>query len=399
MNILMLGWEFPPFTSGGLGTHCYNITKCLSSKGINISFVIPGYEGEVDSNNVKIIKAGKGKLIKIGVSMVPYLPSVPISFKSQGNEKASRIYGESFFSDIMKFSDSAFEATKNIDCDVIHCHDWMTFLAGMKIRDEKKKPLIVTVHSTEYDRTGSLCPNPWISDIEWQGMSSADRVITVSSYMKKQLIERYSIPEDKIDVVYNSIDSEKYSRDKVSFGLDEKIVLFLGRITLQKGPDYLLKAAKKVLDYNKKVRFIFVGKGDMLPQLIEESINLGISDHVTFTGYQENIEKYYRMADLFVMPSVSEPFGIVVLESMASGIPVITSKMSGVIEVAKHVMSVDFWDVDKMASNIIGALEYDCMRHELSRNGLKEIKSMSWMGSAEKTIDVYNKTINQQINR
>jgi glycogen(starch) synthase len=398
MDVLMLGWEFPPFSSGGLGTHCYNITRGLSSKGISISFMMPGCSEEMSSDKVRIVKAGKGKIIKIGVAMAPYLPSVPISFKKQSNEKTNRLYGESLFADVIKFSEAALETARDIDCDVIHCHDWMTFLAGIRIKEEKKKPLVVTVHSTEYDRTGSLCPNPWVSDIEWRGMSSADRIITVSNYMKKQIIEKYNVPGDKIDVVHNSVDAERYSGDRVKFGLDEKVVLFLGRITLQKGPDYLLRAAKKVLDHNKKVRFVFVGTGDMLPQLIEDSIHLGISNHVTFAGYQESKEQYYRMADLFVMPSVSEPFGIVALESMAAGTPVLSSKSSGVIEAARHMMSVDFWDTDKMANNILGILKYDCMRHELSGNGLREVKSMSWVDSAEKTIGVYNKAINQQIN-
>jgi glycosyltransferase involved in cell wall biosynthesis len=396
MDVLMLGWEFPPFSSGGLGTHCYNITNALSRKGTNISFIMPGCAGEVASNDIKIIKAGKGKLVKIGVAIVPYLPSVPISVKKHGNKKTNRLYGEGFFRDVMKFSEAATEAAREIKCDIIHCHDWMTFLAGIGIKEEKGKSLVVTVHSTEYDRTGSLCPNPWISDIEWQGMNRADRIITVSNYMKKQITERYRIPAEKIDVVHNSIDADNYSNERVEFGLNEKVVLFLGRMTLQKGPDHLLKAAKKVLDHDKNVRFVFVGTGDMLPQLIEDSINMGISNNVTFTGYQDRIEKYYRMADLFVMPSVSEPFGIVALESMASGIPVIVSKNSGVIEAAKHLMSVDFWDSDKMASKILGALKYDPVRNELSNNGLKEVRSMNWLDAADKTMDVYNKVNSKQ---
>jgi glycogen(starch) synthase len=394
MKVLMLGWEFPPFSSGGLGTHCYNITKAISAQGARVTFLMPGCSDDLKSDSVRIIRAGKGRVVKMGVTIRPYLPSLPIAVRTGSKAENNKVYGEGFFQEVQKYTDLALQSSRDLDCDVIHCHDWMTFPAGIRIKEEKKKPLIVTVHSTEFDRTGSLCPNPWISDIEWQGMYHADRVIAVSRYMKNQLVEKYSIPEDKIDVVHNSINPEEYSGERLSFGLDQKVVLFLGRLTLQKGPDYFLRAAKKVLEVDRNVRFVVVGTGDMLPQLIDMSINMGISSDVIFTGFQESIEEYYRMADLYVMPSVSEPFGITALEAMASGAPVIVSKQSGVREAVKHKLSVDFWDVDMLASKMLGVLRYGCVREEMRKNGHREIRGMSWNDAAKETMSVYSKTIN-----
>ena len=388
----MLGWEFPPFSSGGLGTHCYNITRALSKRGTEITFVMPGCSDDVQSDSVRVIMAGKSRFVKVGVFIKPYLPSLPITVSGGQGQGSGKVYGLGFFEDVKKYTELAVEASRELEFDVIHCHDWMAFPAGIRIKEESRKPLVVTVHSTEFDRTGSICPNPWISDLEWQGMYNADRVIAVSNYMKRIIMEKYSVPGDKIDIVHNSIDSGEYSTKRMRFGLDEKVVLFLGRLTLQKGPDYFLRAAKKVIEKSGGVRFVLVGTGDMLPQMIDASINMGISEWVTFTGFQERIEEYYRMADLYVMPSVSEPFGITALEAMSSGTPpVIISKQSGVSEVIRHRLSVDFWDVDELASKILGVLNYGCLRDEMSRNGRSEVGRMSWLDSADRTLEVYSR--------
>jgi glycogen(starch) synthase len=394
MKVLMLGWEFPPFSSGGLGTHCYNLTKSLSSRGVDVTFVMPGSSGDVHSGFVRIVSAGRAKVMKMGIALRPYLPSLPITPAGKHRAGNDKVYGHGFFEDVRRYTELAFQAAGDVECDVIHCHDWMTFPAGIRISEGKRKPLIVTVHSTEFDRTGSLCPNPWISDIEWQGMYHADRVITVSGYMKNQLMERYGVPGDKIEVVHNSINPKEYLGRGVRFGLDERVVLFLGRLTLQKGPDYFLRAARRVLEKHRDVRFVVVGTGDMLPQLIDMSINLGISSRVTFTGFQKSIEDFYRMADLYVMPSVSEPFGITALEAMASETPVIVSRQSGVTEIVKNRLSVDFWDVDELASKMLGVLSYECVRCEMRTNGHREVSGMSWIDVADRTRTVYSKTIN-----
>ncbi|MBN2330397.1 MAG: glycosyltransferase family 4 protein [Candidatus Aenigmarchaeota archaeon] len=388
MKILMFGWEFPPFNTGGLGTHCYGLTKALHGKDVDVTFVMPRFGKDFKHGFIKIIHAEEGKFVEIKSSLTPYIPSYDVKFISR-NGDTDEPYGRDFLSDVNKYTELAARAVAREDCSVIHCHDWMTFPVGIKVKHEKKKPLVVTVHSTEFDRS-PLSPNPWISHIEWKGMYEADRIITVSNYMKKRIMDKYNVPGGKITVIYNSVEADLYGGDRVDFGLDERVVLFLGRLTIQKGADYLLRAAKKVLEVEKDVRFIFVGTGHMLPELINLSIDLGISEHVIFTGYQESIAEYYRMADVYVMPSVSEPFGIVALEAMASGLPVIISKQSGCSEIMRHAMKVDFWDVDSMADKVLGVLSYGAMREEMSRNGLKEIKGINWGKTAEQTIGVYS---------
>jgi glycogen(starch) synthase len=390
MRILMFGWEFPPFSSGGLGTHCYGLTKALHDQGHEITFVMPSTDSDIKPGFLKIIQAGRDKLIKIGSWLAPYKPSL-LGIKGKGGKEA---YGWNFFQEVQRYTTLAVEAIKDEVFDVIHCHDWMTFPAGIKAKEMTKKPLVVTVHSTEHDRTANLSLNSWISHVEWDGMFHADRVITVSNYMRERIFERYNVPKEKIDVVYNAVDADNYSNEKISVNLDNRLVLFLGRVTIQKGPDYFLEAAYRVLKKRKDVTFVVAGKGDMLPQMINKSIRMGISDNVVFTGFVPSIEKYYRSADLYVMPSVSEPFGITALEAMACGTPVIVSKQSGVSEVVRHCMSVDFWDVDELANKILGTLEYDCLRKTMSRNGHDEAHRITWNNVARDTAEVYKKLFN-----
>ena len=304
--------------------------------------------------------------------------------------KTGETYGFDFFNQVKAYTIKAVEAVKDEDCDVIHCHDWLTFPAGIEVKKEKHKPLVITMHSTEYDRS-PLSPNEWIVETEWRGMYEADRIITVSEYMKSRIMEKYNVPGDKIDVVYNAVDSSSYGGNSISFGLGDRIVLFLGRLAIQKGPDYFLEAARKVLEVEKDVKFLVVGTGHMLPQLIKKSIDMGISNNVYFTGYVDSIREYYKMADVYVMPSVSEPFGITALEAMASGTPLILSKQSGVSEVVNHCMTVDFWDVNEMANKIIGILRYAPLKREMGVNGFREAQGFNWLNVADKTISLYSR--------
>jgi len=384
----MFGWEFPPFSTGGLGTHCFGLTKALHQKGVEVTFVMPKMTKDCKHNFIKIVHAEEGTFIEIASSLQPYVPSFDLKYIPQEGDKG-QLYGMDFFNKVSRYTQLAARAVRNENCDVIHCHDWMTFMAGIKVKEEKRKPLVVTVHSTEFDRS-PLNPNPWITHVEWKGMYEADRVITVSEYMKSRLIEKYSVPESKISVIYNAVDAEGYRGDRIRFGLNERIVLFLGRLTMQKGPDYFLRAAQKVIEKEKHTRFVVVGTGHMLPELINLSIDLGISDRVLFTGYQDSINEYYKMADVYVMPSVSEPFGIAALEAMSAGAPLIVSKQSGVSEVIRHCMKVDFWDVDEMANKILGVLRYDTLKNEMQRNGTAEASNMNWSGVADKTSSLYS---------
>jgi glycosyltransferase involved in cell wall biosynthesis len=388
MKVLMFGWEFPPFNTGGLGTHCYHLTKALSRRGNRVTFVMPKMGKGIRHDFLKIVEAEDARLIEIGSSLCPYIPSYEIAFSPGEGKGGGNLYGKDLFARVESYTRLALKAVKNEDCDVIHSHDWMTFRAGILAKKEKGKPLVVTVHSTEYDRN-PLTPNPWIMHIEWEGMYEANKIITVSNYMKARIMEKYGVPEWKINVIYNAVETSEFSGERTTFGTGEKIVLFLGRLAMQKGPDHFLRAAKKVLEKEKNVRFLIVGTGHMLPQLIDETIELGIADKVTFTGYQDSILECYKMADLYVMPSISEPFGITALEAMASGVPVIVSKQSGVSEVLKHAMKVDFWDINSMADKMLGVLRYAPIRGEMVRNGSREVDRVTWAGIAEKTERLY----------
>jgi glycosyltransferase involved in cell wall biosynthesis len=374
MKILMLGWEFPPFRSGGLGTHCYHLTKGLSSLGIEITFLMPKNPHHIKSDYMKIIEVD------------PALMTGPYSFTETVDEN----YGWNFFDDVWKYNNLAVKYALKEKFDVIHCHDWLTSIAGIEIKRRTKKPLIVTIHSTEYDRTGSLSPNQWILDREANVMKFADLIITVSELMKKQLIERYNVDPNKIIVIYNAIDHENWAvREIERRFVNQKVVLFMGRLTIQKGPDFFLKAAKKVLEKNKDVRFVLGGRGDMLPQLIRESIAMGISDNVMFLGYvpEEELPKIYAAADVFILSSVAEPFGITALEAIAAGTPTIITKQSGVKEVVKHAFTVDFWDANEMANKILALISYPSLHKTMKENGRHEISKYTWGRVAQETID------------
>jgi glycosyltransferase involved in cell wall biosynthesis len=378
----MIGWEFPPAKTGGLGTHCYELVKNLSKKGIQVLLLIPKRTENVRHNipNVEIVEVGS-------VAINPYN-----SVRPEGST-FKKGYGWNFFEEVKAFNKKCVDIAKSKKFDVIHCHDWMTINAGTELKKTTSKPLVFTVHSTEYDRTANIYPMNFIVDIEKNGIREADKVITVSEGMKKQLIERYDADEKKITVIYNGIDASKY------FGLTKKdnngTVLFLGRITNQKGPYFFLHTAKKVLEKKKNVTFIVAGQGEQMPEMIKLAIELKVINNFIFTGYlsEEEILRAYSMADVYVMPSVAEPFGITALEAIASGTPIIVSKNAGVAEKIAHCFKVDFWDTHEMANQIIGLLKYPVLKECMRKNSYREINNFGWDKVAEKTIEVYRRAI------
>ncbi|MFZ2970318.1 MAG: glycosyltransferase family 4 protein [Minisyncoccia bacterium] len=400
MKVLMFGWEFPPYNSGGLGTACYGITKALSGKGVEINFVIPRdikiREGFL---NVISTKLPKIKIREIDSLLVSYMTSQNYRrrFLSLDKNYQDNIYCKNLIEEVYRYALVARNIAAEVDHEIIHCHDWMTFPAGIAAKNVSKKPMIAHVHSTEYDRSAGHGVNPEVYKIEREGIQMADKVIAVSRFTKDRIVKNYNIDERKVEVVYNAINKDEFfsnSNCKNQFnGFNKKIVLFLGRLTLHKGPDYFLSAAKKVLERNNNVIFIIAGSGDMEHQIIEQASEMGIADRVLFTGFLRNNElrKIYRMANLYVMPSVSEPFGITPLESIASGTPVIISKQSGISEVLDHCLKVDFWDTDEMANKILSVLANEELEDCLSGNSMKEIDKLRWDISADKIIEIYNK--------
>src|SRR3989338_283671 len=389
MKVLMFGWEFPPHSSGGLGTACYGLTKAMSRQGIEITFVLP-YDVDTEEEFLRLISPNL-KIKRIHSALRPYLTSESYSSAARkGRKSMPAIYGASLFEEVYRYGEEARKIAEIEDFDIIHCHDWMTFKAGINAKAVKGKPLVVQGHSTEVDRTGGHGVNQYVYDLEKEGMEKADAVIAVSNYTKKMIVKHYGINPGKIFVVHNAVE-----RRNGAFRIksEDKIVLFLGRITLQKGPEYFLYAAKKVLEKDPNVKFIVAGKGDMERFIISKAAELGIGMNVLFAGFLkgDDIYRAYSRADLYVMPSVSEPFGITALEAINAGTPVLISKQSGVSEVIKHCLVADFWDINDLANKILAVLKYGALHRTLKEHGYMELNKISWDDSARKCIDIYRR--------
>ena len=370
MKIAMIGWEYPPFKAGGLGTHCYGLTRSLAEKDVSIDFYMPKtkHRANSDRKNLKIKEVGEAEIF-------PY-----------DRPNAKELVGQ-FFEAVYRYNDLLVQSVKG-KYDAIHCHDWLTMKAGVALKEKMGVPLVLTVHSTEYDRSGWLNPNQWFIDIEREGMEKADKIIAVSHFTKRVIVEKYGINPDKIIVVHNAV-------YPIGEGKKQEVVLFLGRLTIQKGPEFFLKAAKKVLEHEDSCRFVVAGMGDMLPKLISQAVDMGISSKIIFTGLltEEEVRHIYQISSVYVMPSVSEPFGITALEAVSAGTPTIVSKTAGVSETFKNCLRVDFWDTDEMANKIISLLRYDPLYKTLAKHGKQEIDLFTWERVAGKTIDVYCEVI------
>lgn len=518
MKILMLGWEFPPFIAGGLGTACAGLTKSMVNQGHEITFVFPqpipdGHESHVRligprvlENRINQLRAELSDEHHQGSSVpqqhkstrivrtartdttftqqdatsesshesieqfgdsglssypTPYPSSYPgvdagdvlrrvvehirqashqqsttstLTIESAVEEltsnhttnimrglqsssaselvdamqgaldsmgelgTGSKGYSGDLFTDADRYARLACALCMHEQFDVIHAHDWLTYPAGMAVKALTGKPLVCHIHATEFDRSGEHINQP-VYDLERMGMQAADRVIAVSRLTKAVVHSKYGVDEQKIDVVYNGVE-----QDDVQPGLgtaiekDEKIVLFLGRITMQKGPEYFIRAAKRVLEKNDKVKFVVAGSGDMAVSMIEDAAAHGIGHKVLFTGFLRgrDVDRVFSMADCFVMPSVSEPFGIAPLEAMRNDTPVIVSNQSGVAEVLTHALKVDFWDVDEMANKIVAVLKYPPLSKTLREHGRFELRGLTWDGASEKCVKSYARAIADQ---
>ncbi len=424
MKIFMFGWEFPPFISGGLGTACYGLTKAIDDLGIKVTFVLPRPVDHKYSGHVRLLSPGCEKSVgtaqfselknvvfhTIASPLEPY--STPLTYQQRIEQlvrqkrelQASRVstetigmadYTGDMYAEVHRFAAVAVELARGEQFDIVHAHDWMTFPAGIAVASISGRPLVVHVHSTEFDRSGEHV-NQMIYDIERRGMEQADKVIAVSNYTRHIIMSRYGVSGGKVRVVYNGVEQDpKAALAESSIGKDEKIVLFLGRITMQKGPEYFLAAAKKVLEVMDNVKFVMAGSGDLLPRAVEMAAELGIGHKVLFTGFLhgEDVQRIYRMADLYVMPSVSEPFGIAPLEALGNEVPVIISKQSGVSEVLTHALKVDFWDVDEMANKIIAVLKYPPLGITLRHHGNFEVRKLRWKDAAAHCAEVYQEML------
>jgi len=423
MKILMFGWEFPPHITGGLGTACWGMTKGLLRQGVEVIFIVPKAYGDEYQENVRLINASDITInfrdaiyqeywnmitfMEIGSNLIPYVS--PEEFTNIVNQTehgtiqsddsifSSRFefsgkYGKDLMQEVSRYAMVAATLAASQQFDVIHAHDWLTYPAGIAAKKISGKPLVVHMHATEFDRSGENI-NPNVFDIEKKGMEAADKVITVSNLTRQIVIDRYGIEPNKVVTVYNAVEPIEYDdilKNEQKF-VKEKIVTFLGRVTFQKGPDYFVEAAYKVLQKDSNVRFVMAGQGDMLYRMIKRVAQLKIATKFHFTGFLkgDDVDKMFAMSDVYVMPSVSEPFGISPLEAIRSNVPVIISKQSGVAEVLRHALKVDFWDIDAIADAIYGLLHYNALSRMFVRFGKEEVDNMKWENAAYKIKEVY----------
>jgi len=422
MNVLMFGWEFPPHISGGLGTACYGITKAISAHpGIRLTFVIPKSWGDEPTENIKLIGASDIDLIKskikierftnphtflsIQSKLTPYIDPGQYQKSSESAVKAGQPavakipesvkftgqYNSGLMAEIHNFSVVAEHLATQGTYDIIHAHDWLTFPAGILAKKATGKPLVVHVHATDFDRSGGKA-NPDVYNIEKAGMDSADKIITVSDHTGNIVNRKYSIHSSRLVTIHNGVDPvqwKKISRRKKN--KRTKIVTFLGRITIQKGPRYFVEVAEKVLSHCSNVEFVMAGSGDLLLPMMEMVKKSSIADKFHFPGFLKgnDVTRLLHMSDVYIMPSVSEPFGITPLEAMYCRVPVIISKQSGVSETIRHAITADFWDTDVMADAVYNLLKRPALKKMMVSKAAAEVKKITWEDTAAKIISVY----------
>lgn len=428
MKVLMFGWEFPPHIAGGLGTACYGMTKGLAYNDVEVLFVMPSASGDEDQSAVKIINAsdvpvdtvtetvdeflGKVSFVHIGTNMIPYVD--PQAFTEMVEEERKRQikgfrvqygqkykfsgkYGTNLMEEVARYAmvGATIAMQHKDEFDVIHAHDWLTYLAGIAAKQLTGKPLVVHMHATSYDRASDDNIDTRVLALEQKGMDYADKVIAVSELTRNIVINRYGISPDKVVAVHNAVDFSGRENIQVERGVEDKVVTFLGRVTYQKGPEYFIEAAAKVLKRCSNVRFVMAGSGDMLNRCIRHVARLGISDRFHFTGFLRGaeVQKMFALSDVYVMPSISEPFGISPLEAMQTNVPSIISKQSGCAEILDYALKVDSWDVDAMSDAIYGLLNYPAIARLAARCGYDEVNSLKWNNAAYKIKQVYESVI------
>jgi glycogen synthase len=394
MKVLMLGWELPPYNSGGLGIACYQLCKSLSKTDIDIEFILP-YEADHGIDFMDVTAAhpqGVAEVIKSGIAYDSYK-----YFMSDGSIKWVNIHEQQAL-----YEQAVGRLVDQREFDIVHAHDWLTFRAALRVKELKNCPIILHVHSVESDRAGNNFGNPLVREIESVGLHLADRIIAISMHTKRAIVRDYGVPADKIEVIHNSIDSSEIVKldDRNAYRylaamkqVGYRVIVNVGRLTIQKGLPNLIRAAQLVIQREPKTLLLIVGSGEQYAELVALASDLGIGKNVIFADFQrgKRWRDAFGVADLFVMPSVSEPFGLTPLEAIGYGAPALVSKQSGVSEVLRNCLKVDYWDIDEMANNIIAVMRNDSLRDELWQNAYREYQTLSWDDASKKIKQVYTK--------
>ena len=425
----MFGWEFPPHIAGGLGTACYGMTKGLAENGVEVLFVMPSASGDEDQSAVRILNASdvpmtesmavdvdtyfeKVQFYQIGTNMIPYADPEDFAeivenerkmmdknYRIQYGKKYkfSGKYGANLMEEVARYAmaGATLALEHKDEFDVIHAHDWLTYMAGVAAKKVTGKPLVVHMHATSFDRGSEKNIDTRVYSLERRGMEAADKVIAVSELTRNICINKYGIAPEKVVAVHNAVDFSTKEAVNVERGINDKIVTFLGRITYQKGPEYFIEAAAKVLKRCPNVRFVMAGSGDLMDKCVLHVAKLGLSDRFHFTGFLRGaaVTQMFALSDVYVMPSISEPFGISPLEAMQTNVPSIVSKQSGCAEILDYCLKVDFWDVDAMADAIYGLLQYPAVHKLAQEKGYEEVNNLKWTDASAKIKAVYESVL------
>jgi glycogen(starch) synthase len=448
IRVLMLGWEYPPHIAGGLGIACHGLSESLKDEGVNITFVVPHLTGEEDNSRINLVSAseipikmasknftplrGVNSTTQYQVSTEPRMETILVestlspynmanmdepltSFRHWTNEiltevddlrhettsgesemkyKFSGGYGKELINEVERYASVVEELARNTEFDIIHAHDWMTYPAGLAASRMSGKPLVIHVHATEFDRAGDAGSQA-VYDIEKTAINECDGIVAVSKWTSDLLVSKYNAEPDKIRVVHNGVFQNGEMKTRNTNPVGDKIVTFLGRVTFQKGPEYFVEAARKVLKEFPDCHFVMAGSGDALPGMIHRVAGAGISSNFHFTGFlrKQEIDRLLSFSNVYVMPSVSEPFGITPLEAIQANVPVIISKQSGVAEVVAHALKVDFWDTDALAQAICSVLKHKSLAETLRKRAKDDLTSITWNSAAKKIKRLYYETI------
>ncbi|MBQ9427828.1 MAG: glycosyltransferase family 4 protein [Paludibacteraceae bacterium] len=379
MNALMFGWEFPPHILGGLGTASYGLTRGMAQQeDMHITFILPKPWGDEDQSFLRIIGANS------------------VDVPGRGRIEFSGRYPDNLVEEIGNYDEVASVLARQLDFDIIHSHDWLTYPAGVTAKRLSGKPLVIHVHATDFDRSrGNV--NPIVYSIERRGMDEADHIMCVSNLTRQTVIEKYGQDPNKVSTVHNAVEPLANPDEFQKHPRKDKLVTFLGRITMQKGPEYFVEAAARVLEKTDGVRFVMAGSGDMMNKMIDLVAKRGIADKFHFPGFMRGrqVQEILADSDVYIMPSVSEPFGISPLEAMQVGCPSIISHQSGCAEILTHAIKTDYWDIDAMADAIYAIVKYPAMYKSLSQLGREEVNNIRWYDAGLKVRKIYDKVINR----